>query len=68
MTIIKLNPAFEEFRGKMAGIVYRMRYGKQTGSKAPRGCRVKGQVERRTSGTPQTVSSGGSVCPYGDGG
>ena len=41
MTKIKLNPAFEEFRGKMAGIVYRIRYGKQTGSKAPDMSKVK---------------------------
>ena len=61
MTKIKLNPAFEEFRGKMAGMVYRMRYGRQTGSKAPQRCHVEG-------GTPVAASAGSGVCPRGNGG
>jgi len=41
MTKITLNPAFEAIRGKMDGIVYRVRYRKQTGSKAPDMSKVK---------------------------
>ena len=50
MAKIRLNPALQEIHGMLAGIVYRMRYGKQTASKAPDMSKVKwspAQVEHR---------------------
>jgi hypothetical protein len=35
MAKVKLNPAFEQIQGDLAGFVYRVRYGGQTISKSP---------------------------------
>ncbi|HLO28688.1 MAG TPA: hypothetical protein VK249_06120 [Anaerolineales bacterium] len=47
MTKVKLNPALVEIRGMMAGIVYRIRYGKQTMSKPPNMKKVKWSKAQR---------------------
>ena len=50
MAKVKLNPTLQEVRGRLAGFVYRMRYGKQTISKSPDMSKVKwsaAQVEHR---------------------
>ena len=41
MAKAQLNPALEQIRGQLAGFVYRVRYGKQTISKAPDMSKVK---------------------------
>lgn len=50
MAKVKLNPALQQIRGRLAGFVYRIRYGEQTISKPPDMSRVKwsaAQVEHR---------------------
>jgi hypothetical protein len=41
MAKVKLNPALQHIRGRLAGFVYRIRYGEQTISKAPDMSKVK---------------------------
>jgi len=50
MAIVILNPAVQQIHGKLAGFVYRVRYGKQTASKPPDTSKVQwspAQVEHR---------------------
>lgn len=50
MAKVKLNPALQQIRGRLAGFVYRIRYGEQTISKSPDMSKVKwsaAQVEHR---------------------
>lgn len=50
MAKVKLNPALQQIRGRLAGFVYRIRYGEQTISKSPDMSNVKwsaAQVEHR---------------------
>ena len=41
MAKVRLNPAIKQIRGKLAGFVHRIRYGKQTISKLPDMSKVK---------------------------
>lgn len=50
MAKVALNPALQEIHGRLAGFVYRIRYGKQTISKTPDMSNVKwsaAQIEHR---------------------